>query len=132
MHDHLLRTTLRANAAISATWGTVAVLGAGVLADPLGVPAAASVAVGLVAIVAAGLFHTFAGREVLAPAEGWLATVGDALFGGTLVAAALLAPDVTTLGRWVVGISGAAVLDLAVLEFVGTRRLAPSPTPAAA
>lgn len=123
MNDTLLRNTLQTNAAISLTWGVVAIAGAAALAEPLGVPRAAMLLFGAIAVVAALLFGTFGRRRTLRAAEGWLATAGDAVFGGTLVVAALAAPDMTMLGRWVVAISGVAVLDLALLEFVGTRQL---------
>lgn len=121
--DTLLRRTLRANAAISLPWGVVAALGAGLLAEPLGTPVAPTVAMGVVAIGAALLFGSFARREHLRPFEGWLAAVGDLTFGAVLVVAAVAHPDLTTLGRWLVGLSGAAVVDLGLVETVGTRRL---------
>lgn len=126
--DHLLRTTLAANAEISAAWGLIALVGGPALAGPLGIPAAASMAVGAVSLVAAGLFWRFRSRSTLRPAEGWVAAVGDLLFGAGLVIAAVAVPEMTTLGRWLVAISGVAVVDLGVLEVMGTRRLA---TPAA-
>lgn len=131
MDDRLLRTTLTVNAGISAVWGLAAATGAGVLAEPLGLPAPAMIVAGVVTLVAAGLFWRFRSRDRLRPVEGWVATIGDLVFGTALVVAAVATPDVTGLGRWVVAISGLAVLDLAVIEWVGVRRLArPSPQPA--
>lgn len=122
--DRLLRTALTVNVALSAPWGLVAVFGAPLLAEPLGVPVAGTQVVGAVAVLAAALFWHFRSRPSLRPAEGWIAAVGDGIFGLALLVVALAAPEVTTIGRWVVGLSGVLVLDLAVAEFVGVRRLA--------
>lgn len=130
--DRLLRTTLTANAAISGPWGAVALAGAPVLAEPLGVPMTGSMAVGAVALLAAVMFWRFRSRPVLRPAEGWLATLGDAVFGVALLAVALTLPEITTIGRWVVAGSGLAVLDLAALELAGVRRLTRGPATAVA
>lgn len=126
--DRLLRTILRTNAAISLPWGIVVALGAGLLTEPLGVPVVPTVGMGVIAIAAGLLFATFARRDRLRTAEGWLATAGDLAFGTVLVVVAVSDPGLTTLGRWLVGISGAAVIDLGLLEAVGTRRLADTPS----
>lgn len=122
-NDRLLRTTLVSNAAISVAWGLTAAAGAPLLDAPLGIPAPVLVTVGLATVVAGALFAVFGRRESLRPAEGRLAAIGDAVFGLGLVLAAVFAPDFTTLGRWVVGMSGALVLDIALVEHLGVRRL---------
>lgn len=122
--DRLLRTTLTVNAEISLVWGLVAVVGAWALADLLGVPPLASVFVGAVTLVAAGLFWRFRSRDELRALEGWIAAIGDVLFGAALIVAAIAAQDPTVIGRWIIGLSGVAVLALGILEIVGVRRLA--------
>lgn len=121
--DRLLRRVFSANAAISLPWGLAVALGAPWLADPLGLPLVPTIAAGVIAVVAAVLFRRFGTRAVLRPGEGWFAAGADAAFGLGLVAVALALPEVTTLGRWLVGLSGVAVVDLAVLEAAATRRL---------
>lgn len=121
--ERLLRAVLTVNAEASLIWGVSATLGATALAEPLGVPAPASVAVGMVAAVASVLFWRFRSRDELRVSEAWVAVLGDAVFGGGLVLAAFLAPEMTMLGRWVVAVSGLFVVDMAVLELFGVRRL---------
>lgn len=121
--DRLLRRTLAANALVSATWGLAVAVGAPWIAPLVGVPTAATVAVGTATVGVAVLFHAFSRRPVLRRGEGLLAAVGDTVFGAALVVLALTLPDATDVGRWLVGLSGAVVLDLAALEIVGLRRL---------
>lgn len=121
--DHLLRTTLTINCWISTAWGLAATAGAGVLAGRLGLPTVAIATAGLVTLAAAALFWRFRSRDDLRALDGWVATLGDAVFGIGLLVVAVVAPEVTELGRWVVGVSGLAVLDLAVVEWIGLRRL---------
>lgn len=118
-----LRATLTLNAIVTAAWAVAVIAWSGTLEASLSIPAAACVAVGLVSLVAAVAFAWFRARPEPRAEHGSLAGVGDVLFGLALLIAAVAAPDVSTTGRWLIGLSGLVVLDVGVVELWLTRRM---------
>lgn len=134
-HDRLLRTTLTVNAAFSglAGLGTSALSGA--LADPLGIPQAVLVVVGLGLVPYAIMLRRFATGADLRASQAWIAIGADLAWVVASVAVLAVSPGgLTTLGHWVIGIVALGVADFALLQWMGVRRLdrgvtvSPAPT----
>lgn len=122
--DKTIRTALKANAAFCASGGLVALGGAWVLSDPLGVPAPVLAAVGAVLIPYAALLLVWSRRRPFRRLEGWMAVAGDlAWVIGSALILGLGPGSLTTAGVWVVGLVGLVVLDFALAQIIGLRRL---------
>lgn len=123
MSDRLLRTTLTVNAALTAITGALTAGLSALAAEPLGIPAGLLQVIGLSLLPYAAMLWVFSTHEPLRPREARLATAGDAVYVlGSFVAIAV-APDLTTWGRIVVAAVALVVADLAVLQWVGIRRM---------
>jgi hypothetical protein len=132
-NDRLLRRTLWANAGLSVASGAALALFAGPLArlaapapvHLLGLDLAALLALlGIGFVAFGGLCGWVASREVLPLAWGRAIFVLDA--GWVAISAVLLALPGVWSTAGIVGIAGMAlvVADLAILEYLGLRRLA--------
>lgn len=129
MDDRLLRTTLTVNAVFSGLAGAGTAVLAGVLSEPLGIPAPILVGVGIALLPYAALLWRFRSREVLRPVEAWIAIASDTAW--VLASAVVLSLAVVSpLGSWVIGIVALGVADFAVLQYLGVRRLAGRVSPA--
>lgn len=128
-HDRLLRTTLTANAAFSGLAGLLTAAFSGVLAEPLGIPRALLVVVGLALVPYAVMLRRLATDGEL-PVSRARAVIGaDLAWVVASVAVLAISPaSLTTLGHWVVGVVALGVGDFAVLQWVGLRRLAEGTT----
>jgi hypothetical protein len=123
MSDRLLRTTLTVNAILTAITGALAAGLSALAAGPLGIPSTLLQVVGLALLPYAVMLWVFSTREPLRPWEARLATAGDLAFvAGSFVAIAVV-HGMTTWGRLVVAAVALVVADLAVLQWVGIRRL---------
>ena len=134
MNDHLLRTTLTANAVVSGLAGVGMTAFAGVLTEPLGIPVPALAAVGLGLLPWATMLWWARSRDVLLHREVRTAIAGDIAWVLASVVVITLSPgELTTVGRWAVGVMALGVADFALLQAVGLRRAAsvgvsPAPT----
>ena len=125
--DALLRNALRANAAFSTVCGLVMVFASGPLSESLGItPPWLLLATGIVllgfAISLVGLVRsqTISRSSVLTVVAldlGWVV--------GSVPLLALPLLPLTSAGWWAVAIVADIVLVLAVLQFVGLRKLVP-------
>ena len=124
MDDRLLRITLTANAIVSGTTGIAVAALAGVLEDPLGIPAPLLVVVGLSLVPWSVALWWARSRDVLLRRDALTAIAGDVawVLGSAVVLVASPA-DLTTAGHWAVGIVAAGVAEAAFLQAVGVRRL---------
>lgn len=123
-HDRLLRTTLTANAAFSGLAGLVTAALSGVLAEPLGIPRAVLVVVGLGLVPYALMLRRFAADTALGPAQARIAIGADLAWVVASIAVLAVSPaSLTTLGHWVIGVVALGVGDFAALQWVGMRRL---------
>ena len=133
MNDHLLRTTLTANAVVSGLAGVGMAALAGLLSDPLGIPVPALVAVGLGLLPWATMLWWARSRDVLLRRDARTAIGGDVAWVLASVVVISLSPgELTTAGQWVVGLMALGVADFALLQALGLRRLTSgrvSPTP---
>lgn len=134
MDDRLLRTTLSVNAVLSGATGVGLASLAGVLDDPLGIPAPVLVLVGIGLLPWAVSLWWARSRETLLRREAVTAIVGDSAWVVASVAVLVLPTGLTPLGHWAVGITALAIADMAVLQAVGLGRLrdvgsvSPAPT----
>ena len=117
-----LKRVLLLDAASCLGMGAGLLLGAGPLAGPLGLPEALLTGAGAV-LIPIGLFIAVIGTRATPPAAlVWLVIVGNL---GWVVESAIVAfgtAGITPLGTAFVLAQAAAVLGLAVLEYVGVRR----------
>jgi hypothetical protein len=122
----LLRISLRANAAFSATCGVTLLVASDTLASLFGVPDPTLLGgLGLNLVVFAAALVFLASRETirrpLAMAVVWLDLAWVA--GSVPV---LLAAGLSSAGNWAVVIVMDVVLTFAVLQYLGIRRMAPA------
>lgn len=124
MNDGLLRTTLTANAVLSGAAGLAAAALAGVLTEPLGIPAPLLVVVGLALVPWSTMLWWARSRTVLLRRDVVTAIAGDmAWVAGSAAVLALSPGNLTVAGHWVIGIMALGVADFAVLQAVGLRRM---------
>lgn len=124
----LLVDALRLNAWFSVTTGAVALLGAVALDRTLGAPAPVLTLLGVGLVGYADLLRRAAAGSLDTTRIGRLAVAADLLWVVAAGAMLLVAPEVlTTAGRWTLAAVTLVVLDLAVVQAVGLRRMARSP-----
>lgn len=123
-----LRQVLLADALISGVTGLAMMLGAGLLADLLGLPAMLLRWAGLILLPFAALVGWLATRERLPSRAVWAVITLNALWAADcvlLVVAGLIEP--TWLGLAFVLFQAAVVALFAELQYVGLRRSTPAP-----
>jgi hypothetical protein len=119
----LLRLALRLDALASGTLGLVALPGAAALAEPLGLPTALLVPVGIFLLVYATALWLLASRPRINRRAAGVVVVGNLVWAADSVGLLLgdwLSP--TTLGVAVIAAQAAAVAGFAVLQWAGLRR----------
>ena len=121
--DRLLRYSLRGNAVFSSASGLALIAAAGPLARIMGVPGSVSLpGLGVQLLVFAGLLLWLASREAIRPALAMAVVVADGLWvAGTVPV--LLAGVLTPAGGWIAFALANAVALLAVLQYLGIRRM---------
>lgn len=122
-----LRMVFRVNVVTSAGSGLLLLVLGGAMASFLGLAHDAAIYIRLIGIVFLGFaafVYWVATREVISRAFAWEITLLDGSY--VVMSAAVLAFDLfdlSTAGRWAVLIAADIVLVLAVLGYLGLRRL---------
>lgn len=122
MKNNLLIKSLRANAVFSATMGSALLLASVPLSSWLGIETWISIGLGLGLIGFSGILVALA-REPR-PSLVRIVVLADVAWvvGAVIVIAAF--PDLmSTAGFWALGVVSVIVVDLAVAQFVGLRRV---------
>lgn len=117
-----LRNILFANATFSLISGVVLITASGPLGEFLGTSRWVPIVVGAVLVPWAAFAFVNGRREKPLRRDAWLTIAGDLAWvvGAAVV---ILWPDsLSTSGKWALGIVSAAVLDLAVFQWVALRR----------
>lgn len=123
MSIDLLTGSLWANAAFSATSGATLVLGRSGLGQWLGLPEAVVVVVGLGLVLFAATVALVARRRSRREVQAVIAADAAWVIGAAVVLAAF--PDVlSAVGAWALAGVSIVVLDLAIAQSLGLRRLA--------
>jgi hypothetical protein len=118
----LLRFALRLDAVVSGVAGVAMVATARVLGRPLGVPAVALVATGLVLIAWAVALWIRVSRGDLGRRMAWTVIALNGLWALGSIVLALEWSALTTAGTAVVLLQAAAVVVFADLQYLGVRR----------
>jgi len=123
--DKLLRNALRGNGIFSLLSGAIMVVGAGALANIMGVPSAVAfivIGVGLL-LHAVNLFYN-AGKNTIKMNFGWFAIIADVAW--VLGSAVILLTDafsLSTTGKWIVLMVADVVLLFAIVQYLGLRKM---------
>jgi len=122
MKNSLLINALRANAAFSATTGTVLVVASVPASSWLGIETWVSIGLGLGLIGFAALLvvlardpHPALVRAVILADAAWVV--------GAVIVIAVFPDLMSTAGLWALGIVSVIVVDIAVAQYVGLRRV---------
>jgi hypothetical protein len=118
----LLRFALKLDAVVSGAAGVAMVAGARVLDRPLGVPAVALVATGLVLVAWAVVLWIRVSRGDVGRRVGWTVIGVNAVWAVASVLLAVGWSALTVAGTVVVLLQAAAVLGVADLQYLGVRR----------
>lgn len=122
--DGLLRWALRTDAAASGAIGAAGVLFGSTLADPLGIPVAVSLPVGVLLLAYAGfVWLTAAPARVRVPMARAVIALNCLWVLLSVAYAAATWSDLTALGAVFVLAQAAAVLAMADSQYLGLRRV---------
>ena len=123
-NSQFLRRALIADSLISSTFGLLFILASAPVAEFMGIP---NPLVAVLLGVGQVIFGVLVGREsrqALTPTSGYVIGTLNALFVvGSVLILATEAFGLTTAGRWAILVAADMVLTLAVLQFIGARRI---------
>lgn len=121
----LLRTTLLVNAATSGAAGLTSALAPAWVAGLIGAgPVWFWIALGIGLVGYAALLVWTARMAVPDPRMVWFAIVSDEVWVVASAAVLIGLPDLLTpLGEWIVAVMAVGVLDFAILQWLGLRRM---------
>ena len=123
--DSLLRRGLIGNAIFSAVSGTVMIAASGRISDFTGLTPG-----WLPAVIGAGVLlwaldvGWLARKEEISPSQAWTVIAGDIVW--VVASYAIIfagVPELTTAGKWTVGILAEMVGIFAVIQYLGLRRM---------
>lgn len=123
--SRLVRSVLYANALFSVASGAVAIIGAGFLAEFTGINSTVLfVVLGALLIIYAIDLIWIASRESINHRFVWAAILLDSTWViGSLAILVFGWPPLTTAGKWTVALLAEVVAIMAILQYLGLRRL---------
>lgn len=123
-NDQLLRRALMANTAFCALSGVIFAAASSWVGDRTGIDPTLVRVLGIGLVVYAAVLFKWSSREILRPAEAWMAIAGDVIWVvATLGLLAVFTDEFTTTGIVVTIVLALIVGDFATVQWIGLRRM---------